>query len=71
MSNAQWAEFFMGYEKNSVWLFPFVKKKNFAKINLMHFVSHLQSEEEIHPPSKIKRLKTTEEKNYFGIYILM
>jgi len=27
VSNAQWAEFFMGYEKNSVWLFPFVKKK--------------------------------------------
>jgi len=31
----------------------------------MHFFSHLQSEEEIHPPSKIKRLKTTEEKKLF------
>jgi len=63
--------FLWGMKKNSVWLFLFVKKKNFAKINLMQFFSHLQSEEEIHPPSKIKRLKTTEEKNYFGIYILM
>ena len=37
----------------------------------MHFFSHLQSEEEIHPPSKIKRLKTTEEKKTILAYTFL